>query len=96
MSDASISILIAEDSAPFRTGLRALLKSAPDMSVIGEAVDGTQAISLALALQSDVILMDLQMPALNGIEATRQVIQSCPHIAILMLTMFEDNESVFA
>ncbi len=96
MSEGNISLLIAEDSTPFRIGLRALLKTAPDMTLLGEAEDGMQAVAMALALQPDVILMDLQMPALNGIEATHQVMQSCPHIAILMLTMFEDDESVFA
>jgi DNA-binding NarL/FixJ family response regulator len=96
MNEAIIALVIAEDSTPFRSGLRALLKTAPDMKVVGEAVDGAQAVALALDLQPDVILMDLQMPTLNGIEATRQVMQSCPHIAILMLTMFEDDESVFA
>jgi DNA-binding NarL/FixJ family response regulator len=96
MSDQSVSILIAEDSAPFRAGLRALLASSPEMNVVGDANDGAAAVELALALQPDVILMDLQMPHLNGIEATRKVVQSCPHIAIVMLTMFEDDESVFA
>lgn len=96
MTDTTISILIAEDSAPFRTGLRALLASAADMNLVGEAEDGSQAVDHAVRLQPDVILMDLQMPVLNGIEATRKVIQSCPHIAVVMLTMFEDDDSVFA
>lgn len=91
-----INLLIADDSAAFRQGLRALLESADDMQVVGEAADGNAAVRAAQALQPDVILMDLQMPQLNGIEATRQIIHSSPHISILMLTMFEDDDSVFA
>lgn len=96
MSEQTISLLVAEDSAAFRTGLRALLGSSPDMQVIGEAEDGAQAVAMAVELQPEVILMDLQMPVLNGIEATRAIAQSCPHIAVVMLTMFEDDDSVFA
>ncbi len=90
-----INLLIADDSAAFRQGLRALLESADDMQVTGEAADGIEAVRAAQALQPDVVLMDLQMPQLNGIEATRQIIHSSPHISILMLTLFEDDESVF-
>lgn len=96
MSEQTISLLVAEDSAAFRTGLRALLGSSPDMQVVGEAEDGAQAVAMAVELQPEVILMDLQMPVLNGIEATRAIAQSCPHIAVVMLTMFEDDDSVFA
>lgn len=96
MSGASISLVIAEDSAPFRSGLRALLASAPDMVVLAEAEDGLRAVELSLAQQPDVVLMDIQMPQLNGIEATRRVVQGSPHIAVVMLTMFDDDESVFA
>jgi DNA-binding NarL/FixJ family response regulator len=91
-----VRILIAEDSAPFRQGLRNLLQSVEDFEVVGEATTGAEAIQRANQLQPDVILMDLQMPDLNGIEATRQIIYASPHISILMLTMFEDDESVFA
>ena len=91
-----IRILIAEDSAPFRLGLRSLLRSVDDVQVVGEATTGLQTIELANQLQPDVILMDLQMPGVNGIEATRQIINASPHISILMLTMFEDDDSVFA
>src|SRR5581483_1335176 len=90
-----INLLIADDSAAFRQGLRALLESADDMQVVGEAADGIAVVRAAQTLQPDVILMDLQMPQLNGIEATRQIIHSSPHISILMLTMFEDDDSVF-
>jgi DNA-binding NarL/FixJ family response regulator len=91
-----IQILIAEDSAAFRQGLSNLLQSVKDLEVIGEAATGDETIRLADRLQPDVILMDIQMPGINGIEATRQIIYTSPHISILMLTMFEDDESVFA
>ncbi len=91
-----VRILIAEDSAPFRQGLRNLLQSVDDVEVVGEAISGDETIQLANQLQPDVILMDIQMPGVNGIEATRQIIFVSPHISILMLTMFEDDESVFA
>ncbi len=92
----NVRILIAEDSAPFREGLRNLLRSVGDLEVAGEATSGDEVVRLASRLQPDVILMDIQMPVVNGIEATRQIIQANPHISILMLTMFEDDESVFA
>ena len=91
-----LRILIAEDSAPFRQGLRSLLQSVDDFEVAGEATTGAEAIQLANQLQPDVILMDIQMPGINGIEATRRIIYTSPHISILMLTMFEEDESVFA
>jgi DNA-binding NarL/FixJ family response regulator len=91
-----LRILIAEDSAPFRQGLRGLLQSVDSLEVVGEATSGQEAIQLAGQLQPDIVLMDLQMPGLNGIEATRQIVYTSPHISILMLTMFEDDESVFA
>jgi DNA-binding NarL/FixJ family response regulator len=91
-----LRVLIAEDSTPFRQGLRALLQSVDSLEVVGEATSGQEAIQLANQLQPDIVLMDLQMPGLNGIEATRQIVYTSPHISILMLTMFEDDESVFA
>jgi DNA-binding NarL/FixJ family response regulator len=91
-----LRVLIAEDSAPFRQGLRGLLQSVDSLEVVGEATSGQEAIQLAGQLQPDIVLMDLQMPGLNGIEATRQIVYTSPHISILMLTMFEDDESVFA
>jgi DNA-binding NarL/FixJ family response regulator len=91
-----LRILIAEDSGPFRQGLRNLLQTVDDLEVVGEATTGAETVRLANELQPDVILMDLQMPGVNGIEATRLVMNASPHIGILMLTMFEDDESVFA
>jgi DNA-binding NarL/FixJ family response regulator len=90
-----IRVLIADDHPHFRDGLRALLVSAPDLEVVGEAGDGEQAISLAVKLQPDVILMDLNMPGVGGIEATRRILRTSPHIAILVISMFEDDDSVF-
>lgn len=91
-----IRILIADDHPLFRDGLRVLLESVPDMQVVGETATGSEVLALALSLQPDLILMDIKMPELHGIEATRRILQGSPHIRILMLTMFEDDESVFA
>jgi DNA-binding NarL/FixJ family response regulator len=92
----TIRILIADDHAPFRAGLRGLVTSNPDTEIVGEAATGEEAVSLAASLQPDVILMDIQMPDVNGIEAARRILHTSPHISILMLTMFEDDDSVFA
>jgi DNA-binding NarL/FixJ family response regulator len=91
-----IRVLIADDHAPFRAGVRALLQATPDTEVVGEAATGQEAVSLAARLQPDVILMDLRMPDTTGIAATRQILHTSPHIAILVLTMFEGDDSVFA
>jgi DNA-binding NarL/FixJ family response regulator len=91
-----IHILIADDHPLFRDGLRALLESVPDMQVIGEAATGDEVITQAHTLQPDVILMDLKMPGMNGIEATRRILRTSPHMRILVITMFEDDDSVFA
>jgi DNA-binding NarL/FixJ family response regulator len=91
-----IRVLIADDHAYFRKGLQALLKAIPDVEVVGEAADGGEAVELTVAHQPDVILMDVHMPNLNGVEATRQVLEMSPHIGILMLTMLEDDEFVSA
>jgi DNA-binding NarL/FixJ family response regulator len=90
-----ISILIADDEPAFRSGLRALLKSANELALIGDAATGSEVIRLAADLQPDIILMDINMPGVNGIEATRRILNTSPHIGILILTMFEDDDSVF-
>jgi DNA-binding NarL/FixJ family response regulator len=92
----TIQVLIIDDHAPFREGLRLLLGSTEDIVVSGEAESGEQAISLAESLQPDVILMDLQMAGVNGIEATRRILHTSPHISILVISMFDDDDSVFA
>ena len=92
----AIRILVADDHPVFRYGLRALLAAEPGMEVVGEATTCDEAIALAASLQPDVILMDLNMPGINGIEATRRILAMNPHINILVLTLFDDDDSVFA
>ncbi|MCA9950921.1 MAG: response regulator transcription factor [Anaerolineales bacterium] len=91
-----IHILIADDHTLFRDGLKALFASRTDTAVIGEAATGAQAVTLAEEHQPDVVLMDIQMPGINGIEATRRIVQTSPHIGVVIVTMFEDDDSVFA
>ncbi len=93
---SKIRILIADDHALFRDGLRALFLSVPDTEVVGEAATGEEAVARAADLQPDVVLMDIQMPGTNGIEATRRIVRDSPHIAVVVVTMFEDDDSVFA
>ncbi len=92
----TISILIVDDHPVFRSGLRLLLELQPGLLVVGEAGTAEDALRLASELQPDVILMDIQLPAMNGIEATRRIKAINPRIQILMLTMFQDDDSVFA
>ena len=92
----SIRILIADDHPLFRGGLRALLESVSDTEVIGEATSGHEAVELTRTLTPDVVVMDINMPDLNGIEATRQIVQETPDVHVLVMTMHEDDESVFA
>jgi DNA-binding NarL/FixJ family response regulator len=91
-----IRVLIADDHAFYREGVRTMLSAVPETAVIGEAATGDEVIALALTLQPDVILMDLKMPGPNGIEATRRILHSQPRIGVLVITMFEDDDSVFA
>lgn len=91
-----IRLLIADDHAFYREGVRTMLLGLEDVEVISEAANGEETIATAIALQPDVILMDIKMPGTNGIEATRRLLQASPHIKILVVTMFEDDDSVFA
>jgi DNA-binding NarL/FixJ family response regulator len=90
-----IRILIADDHPMFRFGLRALLASEADTEILGEATNGQEAVSLAASLNPDLILMDINLPHLNGIDATRLILQQNPGIGILIITMFEDD-TIFA
>jgi DNA-binding NarL/FixJ family response regulator len=96
MHHTPIRVLVADDHRLFRDGLRALLNSAPDLEVVGEAGDGEEVVAQAAILQPDVILMDLQLPGINGVEATRRILHSQPRVNVLVLTMFEDTDTVLA
>jgi len=91
-----IRVLIADDHPLFRDGLTAMLQAGEDTELTGAATDGVQAVELALHSQPDVVVMDLHMPGMDGIEATRRIVADSPHIAVLVLTMFDDDESVFS
>ncbi|HEX7169973.1 MAG TPA: response regulator transcription factor, partial [Rubrobacter sp.] len=92
----TLRILIAEDHPLFRKGMVFLLSSVPEFEVVGEATTGEEAVTRAAELRPDVILMDLQMPEVNGIEATKRIMQDSPSVRILVVTLFEDDDSVFA
>jgi DNA-binding NarL/FixJ family response regulator len=92
----SVRVLIAEDHPLFREGMRGRLDRVADIAVVGEAASGDEAVELAHKLEPDIILMDIKMPGLNGIEATREIQRANPQIGVLVLTMFEDDDSVFA
>jgi DNA-binding NarL/FixJ family response regulator len=96
MSEEPLRVLIADDHPLFRQGLRTAIDSDLGFEVVGDAATGTEAVARALELQPDVVVMDVQMPERNGIEATRDIVTQSPHIGVLMLTMFEDDDSVFA
>jgi DNA-binding NarL/FixJ family response regulator len=93
---AKIGVLIADDHTLFRRGVRKMLEAEEDMCVVGEAATGQEAIDQARALMPDVVLMDIKMPDLDGVEATRVLHREMPHLGILFCTMFEDDEFVFA
>lgn len=91
-----VRVLIADDHPLFRGGLRSLLESVADMEVVGEATTGEEAIQLARSCGPNVVVMDLNMPGLNGIEATRRILETGEDVHVLVMTMHEDDEAVFA
>jgi two-component system response regulator NreC len=90
-----IRVLIAEDHAIVREGIRRLLAAEPDIVVVGEAADGEAAVDLARSLRPDVVCVDISMPRLNGVEATRRIKGAMPEIAVVVLTMHEDEAYVY-
>ena len=93
--DEPIRILVADDHSGFRSGVRALLETQVGLAIVGEAETGAEAVQLAQVLQPDVVLMDLSMPGLDGIAATRRIVEATPHVAVLVLTMADDDAAVF-
>ncbi len=90
-----IRVLIADDHVIVREGLRALLEAQPDIQVVGEATDGEETVNRTREIQPDIILMDITMPGMNGLEATRQIKEHYPDVKILVLTMHESDEYFF-
>ena len=90
-----VRVIIVDDQEITRRGLTALLSAATNVEVVWTASDGAQCLALAEELQPDVVLMDLRMPGMNGIEATRRLHRSQPHIGIIVVTVFADDTSVF-
>ncbi len=96
MTENTIRLLIVDDHTLFREGLQAIFFAVTDIEVVGEAASGEYAIQQAELLKPDVILMDIQMEAMNGIEASKRILETLPETKIIMLTMLEDSESLFA
>jgi DNA-binding NarL/FixJ family response regulator len=96
MHDEPIRVLLADDHPVYREGLAALLTSVEGLEVVGTAEDGLAAVALATELQPDVVVMDVQMPGLDGIEATRRLTTASPHIGVVVLTMAEEDATLFS
>jgi DNA-binding NarL/FixJ family response regulator len=98
MSDSAVPlrVLVADDHPVFRAGMRQLLDTEPTLTCVAEAAGGAEAIKLATALRPDVAVLDLHMPGVNGVDAARAITREAPAIGVLMLTMLDDDESVFA
>jgi DNA-binding NarL/FixJ family response regulator len=96
VTESKVRILVADDHPLYRRGLAGLLSAQAGWEVIGEEADGIGAVTAAHTQQPDVVVMDLRMPGIDGIEATRRIVATSPHIAVLVLTMYDDDASVFA
>ncbi len=90
-----IRILLVDDHAILRSGLRAILNAEPDIEVVDEASDGKEAVAKTEELSPDIVLMDISMPIMNGLEATRRIHQSCPEVKVLVLTIHDNEEYLF-
>ena len=95
-SNISIKIILADDHKIIREGLRLLIESQPDMELVGEAENGRMAVQLVQELSPDVVIMDITMPELNGVEATRQITAEFPHVKVIALTVHSDRQHVVA
>ena len=91
-----IRVLIADDHGLFRFGLKAALRSAGSFEIVGEADTGERVVSMASEVKPEIVLMDIKMPGFNGIEATRRILEADPNVGVVVVTMFEDDNSVFA
>ena len=96
MTGPELRIVVADDHPLYRRGLAQLLAAQPGWEVVGEECDGLGAVTAVHAQQPDVVVMDLRMPGVDGIEATRRIVGASPHVAVLVLTMYEDDASVFS
>jgi DNA-binding NarL/FixJ family response regulator len=96
VTNEALRVLVADDHPLFRSGLRDMLQSAPGIDVVAAVADGAEVVRVALETQPDVVLMDIRMPEVNGIEATRRIVDAQPATRVLVLTMYEDDDSVFA
>ena len=96
MTEPSLRILVADDHPLYRRGLAQLLAAQPGWEVVAEESDGFGAVTAVHAQQPDLVVMDLRMPGVDGIEATRRIVGASPHVAVLVLTMYEDDASVFS
>ena len=96
MSDRPIRVLVVDDQRLVREGLVTLLRLNPELDVVGAAADGAEAVRLAQSARPDIVLMDLRMPRVDGVEATRRILQALPQTRVIVLTTYADDESVFA
>lgn len=95
MERATIRVVVADDHKVVRAGIRELLSDEPDIQVVGEARDGREAVELALAVRPDVVVMDINMPELSGVEATRQIRAAAPEVRVLALTAYQDDPYIY-